>query len=108
MSLELAPKVACARNRAAALGSAESSLQEGGAGGGVKLSDPLAKVKCPLISPFGNAVLSMTTAALPSAMISRISLTCNGPVALIFQRYVPSGCAFVAEISKISSPGLLR
>jgi hypothetical protein len=70
MSLEVAPKVACVRKRTAALGFAESSVHAGGAGGGVKVCEPLARVKCPPISPPGNAVLSMTMAALPSAMIS--------------------------------------
>ena len=86
MSLELAPKVACVRKRTAALGLAESSVQAGGAGGGVNVCEPLASVKCPPISPFANAVLSMTMAALPSLMISRMSDAASGPAALMFQR----------------------
>ena len=86
MSLEFAPKVACVRKRTAALALAESSVQAGGAGGGVKVCEPLASVKCPPISPLGKAVLSMTMAALPSLMISRMSAAASGPVALMFHR----------------------
>ena len=86
MSLAVAPKVAWFRKRTAALEFAESFVQAGGAGGGVKVCEPSARVKCPPISPLGKAVDSMTMAALPSPMISRMSEAARGPVPLIFQR----------------------